>query len=189
MASFNINEYEPVEVRLARFWETYPNGTIQTELVFHDETRFIVKSAVFANREATFESLIATGYAEERVDNNPKRVNFASALENCETSAIGRALANANFAPKGSRPSREEMAKVNRATQVVESPAVVKLRDALASYSSNAEVRKSIVTSVVTRPIASLNDLTDAEISDVHNALNQRIEGEAPFTIKEEEQS
>jgi hypothetical protein len=34
-------------------------------------------------------------------------------LENCETSAIGRALANAGFAAKGKRASREEMAKVN----------------------------------------------------------------------------
>jgi arylamine N-acetyltransferase len=33
-------------------------------------------------------------------------------LENCETSAIGRALANAGYAPKGKRPSREEMSKV-----------------------------------------------------------------------------
>jgi hypothetical protein len=36
-------------------------------------------------------------------------------LENCETSAIGRALANAGFAAKGKRASREEMAKVNNA--------------------------------------------------------------------------
>jgi hypothetical protein len=35
-------------------------------------------------------------------------------LENCETSAIGRALANAGFAAKGKRPSREEMAKVEK---------------------------------------------------------------------------
>jgi hypothetical protein len=36
-------------------------------------------------------------------------------LENCETSAIGRALANAGYASKGKRPSKEEMVKVTRA--------------------------------------------------------------------------
>jgi hypothetical protein len=39
-------------------------------------------------------------------------------LENCETSAIGRALANAGYAPKGKRPSREEMSKVVAAKPV-----------------------------------------------------------------------
>jgi hypothetical protein len=54
-----------------------------------------------------------TGFAEETV--STRGVNSTSALENCETSAIGRALANANYAAKGKRPSREEMAKVNQA--------------------------------------------------------------------------
>ena len=53
-----------------------------------------------------------TGFAEETV--STRGVNSTSALENCETSAIGRALANANYAAKGKRPSREEMAKVNQ---------------------------------------------------------------------------
>ena len=39
-------------------------------------------------------------------------------MENCETSAIGRALANAGYAPKGKRPSREEMSKVVAAKPV-----------------------------------------------------------------------
>jgi hypothetical protein len=51
-----------------------------------------------------------TGYAEETV--STRGVNSTSALENCETSAIGRALANAGYVTKGKRPSREEMSKV-----------------------------------------------------------------------------
>jgi hypothetical protein len=41
-----------------------------------------------------------------------------AALENCETSAIGRALANAGYATKGKRASREEMAKVAKGVEV-----------------------------------------------------------------------
>jgi len=178
--AFNLNEYEPVETRIARFYDQHPNGRIITDLVFHDETRFIVKSFLFTTAEAC--EPLATGYAEERVDNNPKRVNFASALENCETSSIGRALANANFAPRGQRPSREEMQKVQRATstQVVSTP-LSNLKSRLAAYSDNAEVRKAIVTSAVDRELGSLNELTEEEITAVGNALEARIAGEAPF--------
>ena len=52
-----------------------------------------------------------TGLAEETIQG--RGVNATSALENCETSAIGRALANAGYATKGKRASREEMVKVN----------------------------------------------------------------------------
>jgi len=58
----------------------------------------------------------SAGYAEETVTS--RGVNQTSALENCETSAIGRALANAGYAPKGKRPSREEMTKVVAAKPV-----------------------------------------------------------------------
>jgi len=51
----------------------------------------------------------ATGLAQEREGSST--VNKTSALENCETSAIGRALANLGYAAKGKRPSREEMSK------------------------------------------------------------------------------
>ena len=58
------------------------------------------------------DQLIASGYAEEVVGSS--KVNTTSALENCETSSIGRALANAGFSPKGSRPSAQEMNKIER---------------------------------------------------------------------------
>jgi len=45
-------------------------------------------------------------------------------LENCETSAIGRALANAGYAAKGKRPSREEMGKVARLKNDLASEAI-----------------------------------------------------------------
>jgi hypothetical protein len=54
--------------------------------------------------------------AEETVQG--RGVNATSALENCETSAIGRALANAGYATKGKRASREEMSKVKAKVEV-----------------------------------------------------------------------
>jgi hypothetical protein len=105
---FNLADYEPVEVRLEKFIKDYPSFRIATELEVVEATRYIVKAYLFKNTEDSV--AWATGYAEETVTS--RGVNQTSALENCETSAIGRALANAGYAPKGKRPSREEMTKV-----------------------------------------------------------------------------
>jgi hypothetical protein len=105
---FNLADYEPVEVRLEKFIKDYPAFRISTELEVVEATRYIVKAYLFKNAEDRV--AWATGYAEETVTS--RGVNQTSALENCETSAIGRALANAGYAPKGKRPSREEMSKV-----------------------------------------------------------------------------
>jgi len=114
---FNLADYEPVEVRLEKFIKDYPSFRIATELEVVEATRYIVKAYLF--KDASDGVAWATGYAEETVSS--RGVNQTSALENCETSAIGRALANAGYAPKGKRPSREEMTKVV-ATKVAKPP-------------------------------------------------------------------
>ncbi len=105
---FNLADYEPVEVRLEKFIKDYPDFRISTELEVVEASRYIVKAYLFKTSQDSI--AWATGYAEETV--STRGVNQTSALENCETSAIGRALANAGYAPKGKRPSREEMSKV-----------------------------------------------------------------------------
>ena len=108
---FNLDDYETVEERLVKFWKEHPDGRIETLLVDATLQRFIVKASVFRT-EADAQTW-TTGYAEETV--STRGVNSTSALENCETSAIGRALANAGYVTKGKRPSREEMSKVKAA--------------------------------------------------------------------------
>jgi len=118
---FNLADYEPVEVRLEKFIKDYPDFRISTELEVVEATRYIVKAYLFKTSQDSI--AWATGYAEETVSS--RGVNQTSALENCETSAIGRALANAGYAPKGKRPSREEMSKVapnHPALQIVKEP-------------------------------------------------------------------
>ena len=108
---FNLQEYETVETRLEKWHGQYPDSRVETELIEASNTRFIVFCKLFKT-EADAKPC-ATGLAFETI--TEKGVNSTSALENCETSAIGRALANAGFAAKGKRASREEMAKVNNA--------------------------------------------------------------------------
>ena len=108
---FNLEDYETVEERLIKFWKEHPDGRISTEIIEHTLQRFIVKASIYRTEVDAYPW--TTGFAEETV--STRGVNSTSALENCETSAIGRALANANYASKGKRPSRQEMAKVNQA--------------------------------------------------------------------------
>jgi hypothetical protein len=122
---FNLADYEPVEVRLEKFIKDYPAFRIATELEVVEATRYIVKAYLF--KDASDGVAWATGYAEETVTS--RGVNQTSALENCETSAIGRALANAGYAPKGKRPSREEMTKVVASKPVKPAVADVKPDD------------------------------------------------------------
>jgi hypothetical protein len=114
---FNLADYETVEVRLEKFIKDYPDFRISTELEVCEKDRYIVKAYLFKTAQCS--SAFSTGLAEEKVTD--RGVNQTSALENCETSAIGRALANAGYAAKGKRPSREEMTKVV-ATKVVKPP-------------------------------------------------------------------
>jgi hypothetical protein len=117
---FNLADYETVEVRLEKFIKEYSDFRIATELEVVEKDRYIVKAYLF--KTSSDSVAWATGYAEEKITD--RGVNSTSALENCETSAIGRALANAGYAAKGKRPSQSEMRKVV-ATKVV-TPSVTK---------------------------------------------------------------
>jgi hypothetical protein len=113
MASFDLDNYETVQDRIIRFYKAFPNGRIYTDRIYGDERRFEIKAFLYRN----FDDLepMATGHAEEIV--GVGMVNKTSALENCETSAIGRAISNsvlALSAPLEAKPSAEEMKKVER---------------------------------------------------------------------------
>jgi len=105
---FNLADYETCEVRLDKWWKDNPDGRVATELISFQNGQYIVQAYLYR----TFADSVAysTGLAEEKIAD--RGVNSTSALENCETSAIARALANANYAAKGKRSSREEMTKV-----------------------------------------------------------------------------
>ena len=151
---FNLADYEPVEVRLEKFIKDYPAFRISTELEVVEATRYIVKAYLF--KDAKDSVAWATGYAEETVTN--RGVNQTSALENCETSAIGRALANAGYAPKGKRPSREEMSKV--VAKKPEKPAVQDLVQAIQTADKEPAEQDYWTT-----PVGQYNKVVDAPVT------------------------
>jgi hypothetical protein len=107
---FNLDDYEPVAVRHSRWLAQHPNGRTITHMVsIPGADVCVIRAELWLG-----DVCIATGYAEEV--RGAGNVNRTSHVENCETSAVGRALANAGMAGTdvNKRPSREEMAKVQR---------------------------------------------------------------------------
>jgi hypothetical protein len=103
--AFNYSEYESVSDRITKFWDKYPTGRIHTEIVLINEIQVVVKASVWRDIAETMASTI--DFAQETIGSS--HINKGSFLENCATSAIGRALADLGFSPKGKRPSIEEM--------------------------------------------------------------------------------
>ena len=114
---FNLDDYEPVASRFARFID-WANGQEHFYAVVSDMLSAPgAEICVFKTSILCDGVVIATGHAEEvRGQGN---VNRTSHVENCETSSLGRCLSNFpvhNFAGSDytKRPSREEMSKVQR---------------------------------------------------------------------------
>jgi hypothetical protein len=112
MAHFNLSEYQTVQERIDLFWQRYPAGRINVELVSFTPEQVVFKAEIFANRDEV--DPITVDFAEERLGSSP--VNKTSFVENCATSAVGRAISmlGGEFSPKGKRPSASEMSKVAR---------------------------------------------------------------------------
>jgi hypothetical protein len=135
MARFNLDDYETVESRIKRFYEAYPDGRITTDWAnefaeFPEKARWVVKAKVFLSTGDQANGLVkSTGYASETEGTGG--ANNVDALANCETSAIGRALANMGLSGN-KRASREEMAKVERVSQtdwITEAQGILNVND------------------------------------------------------------
>lgn len=110
MAKFNLNDYETVDERIQRFRRDNPNSRIETEIIDYQgdigATRWLVQARVYKDSDSP---VMGVGHAFE-VDGTGM-ANNTSACENAETSAVGRALAQAGYSGS-KRTTREEMAKV-----------------------------------------------------------------------------
>ena len=112
MAKFNLENYETVEDRLKQYWKDNPNGRIWTEVVHETEDGSCVTIRALVYINADDSNPISTGIAQE-TKGQGGFANTDAWVENCETSAIGRALANWKYQGTGkARPSQQEMSKV-----------------------------------------------------------------------------
>ena len=88
-----LQNYETVAQRLERFWTDHPSGRISTELLDGGSGYWIFKARIYSKADDA--EPISTGHAHETI--GASQINKTSALEVCETSAVGRALALAGY--------------------------------------------------------------------------------------------
>jgi hypothetical protein len=115
MAHFNLSEYQTVQERVDLFWSRYDKGRFNLELISITPDQVVFKAEVYLHKDDLYPATV--DYAEERLGSSP--VNKTSFVENCATSALGRAISmlGGEFSPKGKRPSQNEMSKVQRLSQ------------------------------------------------------------------------
>ena len=122
MAHFNLSEYQTVQERIDLFWQKWGSGRINVELVSFTPEQVVFKAEVYLHKDDLYPATV--DFAEERLGSSP--VNKTSFVENCATSAVGRAISmlGGEFSPKGKRPSASEMSKVARLSNTANYPEV-----------------------------------------------------------------
>lgn len=137
-SGFDVTRYATVAERIRLFYSAHPLGRIETQLIEHTEREIVFKAVVFRGPNDKYAA--ATGWASERVGDG--EINAVACLENTETSAVGRALANLGFTASRERASAEEMAKASRArARLKVEPAPIGTTSAAGGVSAPAEER------------------------------------------------
>ena len=96
-------DYAEVNQRIKAFRMVYPQGTIQTQMISNENGVCIFQARIYDD----FNRLLGTGTAYEKEDSS--FINKTSYIENCETSAVGRALGMCGFGIDVSVASAEEV--------------------------------------------------------------------------------
>jgi hypothetical protein len=167
MPNFNLDNYETVEDRLKVFWKENPKARINTEIVHmtDDGTCVTVRAEIY--KMEVDARPVTTGIAQE-TKGQGGFANKDAWVENCETSAIGRALANWLY--QGStkpRPSREEMSKVGNQDDRVK----VEKKRVQRPTKEQEEAMNKVVDEMVAEPkkknnASALKQLMSATVSD-----------------------
>lgn len=116
---FKGKAYVLVSDRVNYFNEVYPDGSIQTQLISEPTADMVVVKAIVTPDAK--EQRFFTGYSQAKWSDTSSFVNKTSALENCETSAVGRALAFMGIGVIDSIASVDEIKKADL-SQSVKSP-------------------------------------------------------------------
>ena len=159
---FNLDDYEPVASRVARFLAAHPAGAIHCEIVHDDGQRVVIKAAVW--RDQTDPMPAGVDYAEELLTD--RGVNSTSRIENCATSAVGRCLGLIGFASSDwtKKPSREEMQKVER-RETIQQGAVTIERPANQASDKQRNMIRAIHKKLGTPPPVWLDSATKQQAS------------------------
>ena len=135
-------EYAEVNQRIKAFRMVYPEGSIETELLSNENGICIFKASVWNG-----DIILGEGTAYEK--ENSSFINKTSYIENCETSAVGRALGIAGFGIDTSIASAEEVANAIQQQdqdKIIDNKLVSSLNEAIENNNIMAEIVEKILS-------------------------------------------
>lgn len=140
-------DYAEVNQRVKAFRMVYPTGFIKTNLIGNQDGVCIFEAkvgyyndAVYENKQFKEEIVLATGTAYEK--ENSTFINKTSYIENCETSAVGRALGMAGFGIDTSIASAEEVQNaIENQNKKIEKEQITKIRKLIPEENMDAMLK------------------------------------------------
>lgn len=155
--------YVEVNQRVKAFRQLYPEGTINTTIVSFGDGVVTIKADVSNNGK-----LLATGHAQEK--ENSSFINKTSYIENCETSAIGRALGMLGIGIETSIASKEEVENA-MANQPISKAYVGILEETQKKYKLTNEQVSEILTKNGYKTFAEIKNVDFAKIGNAMSDL------------------
>lgn len=168
---FKGKKYGEVTERIKAFRYVYPQGTIETELLSNDGEigkRTCIFRAKVYNEQGY---LLGSGTAYEQEGNS--YINKTSYIENCETSAVGRALSMAGFSIGTTVMSYEEISNADLQQELLQPITEV-----------NLKVLQGLIKQCDEKKIAYQNILTENSITDLKE-LNKGQYGKILLRFKD----
>lgn len=165
-------DYVEVNQRVKAFRMVYPNGSITTDIVSLDNGIVTIKATV-ANEEG---AIIATGYAQEKETSS--YINKTSYIENCETSAVGRALGFCGFGIDASIASAEEVTNAIHNQEMAKAPTPAPKAQPLdAKLLAEAERLSIDINKVATYLKKPVENLTNEDLKKCIDQKAKALEG------------
>lgn len=148
-----IGDYVEVNQRVKGFRELYPKGLIETEILQMNNGICVMKAKVY-DEDGT---LLSIGHAYEKEDSS--FINKTSYLENCETSAVGRALGFLGIGIDSSIASKEEVinAVANQEQKGIAKATTSQLKFIQNLFENDVEELKDILKKLGKKNIGELN--------------------------------
>lgn len=160
--------YAEVNQRIKVFRMLYPNGFIHTGLQSNQDGVCIMRAEVGYFNEDGTKTILGTGTAYEK--ENSTFINKTSYIENCETSAVGRALAMCGIGIDTSIASKEE---VENAIENQKEKKVPSLSSLKALFDTSLTQKEKDAT-LKHYKVENLKDLTDEQKIELSTALAKK---------------
>lgn len=163
-------DYNTVNQRVLAFRELFPEGSIQTEIISHDNDKILMKATIYDG----VGRIIAIGHAFE--EKELSFINKTSYIENCETSAVGRALGFIGIGATEAIASVEELEKAEEAKKKETEMLKVKALNDLRTYYEQNGGKDFDKYLAEVAPNGMTNDIYKVELTRLKKEITDKAE-------------